>query len=407
MTKNHAVASGSVWAQKQRLGVVALICGMGVGFSAGGCAPAADGSPDESTGIGGTDEALQLGPGSPAIFRWAGRMTGSAGVEFDHSLDPAVCSVEDLSIALVSRDADTLRYRVFGMNRQTLAPSWTQYGNRTFGTRPACVSYDWFLPTPTFVIAGRGLSSNGASDRRVFTSLARWNVQPFSGPEPATVWTAVSADTYQTNGSPGLAFDGWKMVIALLGDDSRLYAHQQWAPYEGNDFSPRIQGPALPTGWTAQGTPAISALFHGPAAFFQIIVRARNMNNVNRLYTTYFSVDRFTNWAGATPATWTQVSTGGYTVSSDPAFAWDWSIQNATLYFRSGSDIIQTSGVGPQLGTLPISPIVEFQGNGLTLVGSPGAQGGSGVDHGRNLVVARSSTDNQLYACESETGVIP
>jgi hypothetical protein len=61
----------------------------------------------------------------------------------------------------------------------------------------------------------------------------------------------------------------------------------------------------------------------------------------------------------------------------------------------------------PSVVGFPISPIVEFNGNGLTLVGSPGAQGGSGVDHGRNLVVARSSTDNQLYACESEAGVIP
>jgi hypothetical protein len=102
-----------------------------------------------------------------------------------------------------------------------------------------------------------------------------------------------------------------------------------------------------------------------------------------------------------------EISTSVYTVSSDPAFAWDWSIQNATLYFRSGGNIIQTSGLGPQLGTLPISPIDQFNGNGLTLVGSPGAQGGSGLDHGRNLVVSRSSSDNQLYACESEAGVIP
>jgi hypothetical protein len=380
-----------------------LICGIGATVCGGACAPAGDDARDGTEAVA---SAIQIGT-APSIFRWAGRMTGSNGAQFNHSLDPAACDVESLAMALVSTDAVTQRYRVFGINRQTLSPSWTEYGTRTFGTRPACVRYQASYPDANFVVAGRGLAtSTGAQDRRIFTSLAQWNLQPFSGPTPATPWTAVSGDTYQTNGSPALATSGFGALLTFLGDDARLYAHYQDYPYSGSNWGARVQAPALPSGWQAQGAPAV-AFTHGAAGKFQIIVRAR-MNNMNRLYTLYFYIDRFTNWAGspATTSSWTQVNTGSNVVDSDPAFAFDPFLPSATLYFRSGNDIIQTSGVGPQLGTLPRAPVVEFHPDTPTMVGAPAAQGGSGVDHGRNLVVTRAS-DNQLYACESEAGVVP
>jgi hypothetical protein len=389
-----------------------LLCGVVGGISVAGCGPGIDVSFDETREIDSVDQALQPGPGGPGTaFRWAGKMAGPTN-EFNHSLDPAACGVENLGIALVSRDAATQRYLVYGLNRQTKPNSWGSYGTRTFGTRPACVRFRedpdggaGGYPYAEFVIAGRG----AGNDRRLFTSLARWTLTPSSNPEPATpntVWTPVGTQTYQNNGSPALATNGFDIVLVFLGDDSRLYLHKKDNPYDANNWAPRIQGPALPSGWTAQGTPAV-AFTHGTTGKYQIIVRARNSFGTNRLYQVYFYIDRFTDWAGNPNPTFSQVNVGSNAIDSDPAFAWDWSVPTATLYFRSGGNIIQTSGLGSELGTLPKSPIAEFNGNGLMLTGSPGAQGGSGLDHGRNLVVARSSTDNQLYACESEAGVIP
>ena len=126
-----------------------------------------------------------------------------------------------------------------------------------------------------------------------------------------------------------------------------------------------------------------------------VVARGKNAQNQRRFFRINFQDTTFnTN-------TWSQiVASNTYPIDSDPGLEWNDDEQTLTLYYRSNEQIIQTSGLNGQLGTLPFTPVSGSSGHEFT--GAPQAIGNTRIEFGSHAVIARG-TDGVAYVAESDS----
>ncbi len=263
---------------------------------------------------------------------------------------------------------------------------WSTWGtsSKTFKSKPACANLDAIDSDEdrTFEIVLAGTASND----KIYTSAAQAN-DSADGSEPnvptgVTDWTVVSAlRTFA--GGPGIAVGAGKVVVVGRGlSDSLIYAYTRSLPYEDGSWSHSVQAPALPSGWTAQGSPAIAYTLANINKF-TVMVRATKTGAPATFYRAYFDG---ASWG----ASWARALT---CCSGDPALEFSSDVDALTVFglspMRGGADVVQATGLNVTYGTLRTVRGYEL----ATVIGTPAALGLWEPFEGerRHTVVARKS----------------
>jgi hypothetical protein len=296
-------------------------------------------------------------------------------------------------------------------------PGWEQVGNVQFFSAPTCVfEYPYRTRTfPTdyhFVMAGKGF------DGKIYAFRGRQD-EGMGGPPPLpafeTTWAAVSATTYKDSfgnpdnyGRPAISTNGSVTALTFMTSDRKVHAFTRGIPFNGSgvNWSTEKVGPALPSGLTADGIPAITYVRgFGSSAInkFIVMVRAVPTSGAARLYWIYFD--------GASFGTWTQATIPSpYKVDSDPAVEYDDQLDALTVYFKStdtnNGTIVQASvpnatNIGSSL--YPFFPIAVGQTGSPDTVNAPRAIFGAGSDLGIRSVVTRGKFPGTLSGNEFKT----
>ncbi|WP_437670568.1 hypothetical protein [Sorangium sp. So ce131] len=329
------------------------------------------------------------------------------------TLDPALCT--DAARAYIAFSLTSSGF-LYGVSDNTPGfSSWAKYtpSQRKFGTSPACAM---IFPTSSerhFIVVARGSTNPlNQTDRRLFWSYGKWvGGATANPPEPvstASSWNAIDDNTYASGGSPAIASRNDKVVVTLLADDGQLHAYYK---DPNQNWSNRIEGPDMPAGWTAIGTPAI-AFLESWLQKYTIVVLARNASSTQfRFYYTFFDGTNFVDATGGPAATFEQLPLASSTATaptadSEPGLEWDGDqLFTSTLYYRVGDFIYQTSGFlydYGQHGILPIRGDLNKQ-----FRSAPSVVGGVPFDQGRHQVLARDSS-NTLWHIESQNdGLTP
>jgi hypothetical protein len=324
-----------------------------------------------------------------------------------HYFDPALCGDEVATFLMVSVDSQN-HYRTL-FNDQEIRPSaWGSYGTKPFASRPACAMRELGASGGHgFVLVGKG------TDNLLYASPGSWDPQLHDGtalnPTADTAWTAIdTATTYPTGGSPALATNAAlnAMVLAYVNTNNhgnKLVVREHALPYaQSRNWSAEIAAPALPVGWSGVGTPGITwePDFNN---LFQIVLHVKS-GTQSRLLMTYFdpATRLFSGAIPGSPPSWKQISTGSFSVDSDPALAYSPTLDTTTLYFRHGTQLVQTSGYGDSLGTNAVHVVAANAGVSYP-DGTTGTQAASPcalsipLEASNNIVLARIST-SQLWA---------
>jgi hypothetical protein len=339
-------------------------------------------------------------------------------IDISHRMAPALCANPTGGWLTVSVDA-TSKYNVLqwhSLGLKSRSPSWSVYGStRTWNSKPACANRE-NINRPQdgqevggFVIAGKLKSSDPNTNNKLFASPGFLSPASSMAENPtfqsgfAIVDPQVPPRSYSTGGLPGMssAVDeagAGSVVLAFMGDDLRtIHAHVHNLPYTNfASWGTRLNGPVLPTGWTAVGAPSVTRM----PATFQIMVHAHNnATGGDRLYETHFfsggsgGVAHFSNEIGSPFPTWTLRLNSG-TIADDPWITYHPEI-GTTAYFRRGTQIMQT---GQPFGTRPV--LAVRPDTGIVFASAPAATGGVSFDQGTHIVTARS-TSNQIFWIES------
>jgi hypothetical protein len=294
--------------------------------------------------------------------------------------------------------------------------TWGKYGGtpslRKLGGRPACGFLAGSSSPYSFVIFARGSNApNGSADRHLFWSEGTWNATAGSPPPVTSVtqWAALpllssnKAGGYNTNGNPAVGVDAnGNLVVVYLDDSGQLLANY----WTGSGMSGTLTGPALPSGWTGQGTPAISYVGTWVSKF-AIFVRATNGAGTAQLYKVFFENGQFVNASDAPNPSYDQVTLPASTpaIQGDPALEWDSNPNDnffaTTLYFRNGTNLYQMSSVDIYFDTSTVKQVVTT-GYTMPVSGNQVVIGGVPNEQGRHWIAARGNgSDNNIYFIEA------
>jgi hypothetical protein len=339
------------------------------------------------------------------------------------TLEPTICTNRTGMFLVATRDDQSRYQTLYGFGPLGhYHTDWTVHsGNpsspRLFNTRPAsAMREDDVYGNPRFVLVGK------STDNRLYASTGTLPPPHVSLPTPTVTsdWTALNTRTYgngqQSPGpaSPVLASSpnvNAGMVLAFISG-STVWAHYHALPYAGNSWQARVAAPALPTGATPVGTPAITFL-DGWAQVFHVVVRAQ-VGSQYKLYETYFGYTttgyKFCGiMCGSMAPTWVELPITG-AIDSSPALEYSPQLGAETLYFRSGSDYKQTSGyaTAQQLGTLPV---LNMYPPATSFTGAPSAVAGYQLEMGTHLMVSTYTTNNTtkilLLESQADGDLIP
>ena len=285
--------------------------------------------------------------------------------------------------------------------------AFAKYGStvnaRQLGGRPACAFLsESSSPYPFILLAKGAVAPDGkTADKRLFWSKGQWTTTLGTAPTAVTAFAALDNTQYSVNGNPAVATHNGQLVVVYLNDSGQLLANY----WTGSTFSGTLTHPtALPSGWTAVGTPTI-AFAENWAQKYVIFVRATNRFSQPKFFATFFENDHFAASYGGTNATFHAVDlpSGAPAISSDPAYEYDNDgefINTGTLYYRSGSKMYQVSA-GNAVDQFDTSTLkaMDVSSTSPNLTGNPVANGGTQFEAGRHWVLVRGS--NGVYMGES------
>lgn len=348
---------------------LALTATFALGVAVVGCGGGVEGEEAGDEGPPAKIETRTQDLHSDAWRDWSSGMSADTAID----TDPSICS-NQVGYFVTVRNSDQ-RYYVRRTVQQT-NPAWKQFGTRQFASAPTCTMQQPYPGSSNkFLLAGKG------TDNRVYVvegllPTATPGVSP-PNPDWTGSWAEVSSTQYTgNNGRPALGSNGERVVLAFL-NGSRVNARNQTLPYSGSGWSsPPAQSPVFPSGVAVSGIPAITYI-SGSTDKFVVMVRGVASGG-SGLYWIHFNGTAFEgDWAqGFVP----------YAVDSDPAMDWDTTYDALTVYFKSGSDILQTSVTNP--GSLGVRPFYAIpRGSGTAVLGAPRAVFGGGVEGMRAAAV--------------------
>jgi hypothetical protein len=288
------------------------------------------------------------------------------------------------------------RFRMSIVERLAPPTPWASLGSATFNSKPACAVLDGLYDLPQNLwnyqkaIVGRSSAQNTLN--RYMIRIVK--LPPTSPIMPSTVlgWTQISTDTFASAPAAAVAIgiSGGTLIVCGRKSDNRLYCNMNVLfvdntemPFNQFNWQGYFQLPAMPTGWTPQGDPAIADTTPWLSRV-TITTRATNAGQ-----TRFYQMD----WDGTTFGTWNQITTVTSGIGSDPGSSVD--IINSwgqTIFYR-GTDgkIYQGSG----LGTVgwSFSPLNNANNTGFS--GAPSAAGSLSGWEGENVVVGKKNSQFQ------------
>jgi hypothetical protein len=190
-------------------------------------------------------------------------------------------------------------------------------------------------------------------------------LSPVDQATTVTTWQTISNNDYASAPSTTVAFG--KLLVVGRRSDNRLYLHRNTlststtSPYNPNGWSSTVlQVPALPSGWTAAGDPAITDV-HPALDGVIIVTRATKTGQSDTLFQIYWQGNGngsyFWDSAGS-ENTWQFLPTGSY-VRSDPTLVSDNVIE-------SGYVTVFVQGSQTATGTKNV-----YQGTGISWMWAP------------------------------------
>ena len=288
--------------------------------------------------------------------------------------------------------------------------SWAQYSPDVFATAPAVAR----LPSVHFTDGSQEehmlLVGRGGSDKRMFWSegvIGAASAGVFPPPQPVTVpaFAAINGNTFNDPyGYPALTSNSTDntIIMAYIGlntsNQATVYA-QLYNPAVSDPtrrWKPRVAAPALPTGWTPVGRPAIA---WGYQNLTTIVVKARNGSSTG-LFRIFFTGTNFFDTLG-TPQ-FRRLTPPGTppSIDSNPAMEYDGSIgpdgnQGAlTLYYRSGSgsnNIYEASFADTSF----FEGFKQLTGSpGQAFAGDPSVYGGINLENTEHWIMGRDASFN-------------
>jgi hypothetical protein len=367
-----------------------LLAGCGGGMDAEG----------EASELGTSSEALQRAGDPPDpndAFLSSGRLTPQTiSNDITHSLDPAVCADVTATFLAFSRDTTSKRIRTLSFNSGVRSNTWGSYGTRAFKSGPACAMRNPSGTNRRFVLAARD-----DVDDRIYWSPGTWN-PTFGGdglprlPTADSAWAAIDGNAYTVAGNPALASGPTSMILAAVGNSNRLHVYWHAVPWAGS-WTTRFTSPALPSGVTLVGRPAIAHFdfFVPPAGYYGIAVRG-TQSGVTKIFVTYFMGDGtgFTGFIPGSTPDWTEwPMPPNTTINGDPAMTSSHALGDAvTLFFRSGTQLKQTSWF---LQEGPVGVVAPWAGT--SYASGPSANAGVMYEGGGTQIVLARTSQNQLF----------
>jgi len=334
-----------------------------------------------------------------------------------HTQSPALCGTSTPSAAAVfSVDSKTGQFVALQYNVNAPATAWSNYGFMSFSSPPTCTFRELDQGgNAGIVVAGKSATSSTAGGIFASAGTMAPNGYPQGNPTTSTPFTQISSATYPLNsfaGNPALASNASNRIVLTFMSGPNLpntvYAHTHDIPYLGASWSSVITGPALPTGWNAQGAPAI--VWKPSVSLFYIVVHGRNGSGTDALFVTYFnpSGNFFSNSSGTASLGWSP--SGGISVGhidGAPSVEYAPALGATTIYFLNGSRMMQVSA------PYTAAPLVVKQ-TGMTAPAfasgtSPSASGGWATDGnaGTHNVVGRVGTGIYLGVANSDSLIGP
>lgn len=323
-------------------------------------------------------------PACPFPSFWNEYSPDGGGADISHSKDPALCFGPNApSLLAISVDSSS-KYRTLAVNGDEFATSWGSYGNKQFSSKPSCAIRESVSGLTGFVIAGK------ATDGQIYSSAGHMNnndpndgtpVNPTADQVFTSVDTSGNNPTITSCTASDVNCGTPEAVVFFFGSDNRtIIARRHTFPMTSGGWSGRINGPALPSTVTASGPPGV--VYVPDQTAFHIVVRASN----GRLFETFFSAFSNTFFGNPVPG-WAQLTITG-TISGDPSLSYSTILGYETLVFRSGSNVMQTSGLLQivRFGDLPVMQIHNQVAllNGTIgpqpFVGSPASWGQAPLD---------------------------
>jgi hypothetical protein len=308
---------------------------------------------------------------------------------------PAICDSRTTmgGIVVVGRRATGFgtanRFRFSLRDRIYAATNWADIGTRTFNSKPACAVLDEFHQLPMNQCNFQKAIIGRSSLNRYFIQIlkaAPGGVDENNIPLPTITslvlsdWLQIGTNTYDSAPAATVAFHTFYLVgrrgTRLFLRANPLNTSDPNNPYNHAGWGSEMQSPALPSGWTMAGDPAI-------------------VNSSPYTHTLHFAVRGtsgaqtrifMTNWNGAWAASWSQLSVTNVAAGSDPALdvSFDW-LNAQTVYIR-GTDnrIYQSSSF---FTDNPFEAIQAQLNSNTGMSGSPAAIGWMDAWEGDHAVV--------------------
>ncbi|HXU63687.1 MAG TPA: hypothetical protein VN962_18445 [Polyangia bacterium] len=270
--------------------------------------------------------------------------------------------------------------------------AWGLYSDDAFSTPPATArlpvvgSSDYRL-----IVVGRG-----RDDHRIFWSEA--STRPtqgiFSAPEPVTApaFAPINGNTFNDPyGYPAMtAANNGDVVMVYMGPNSSnkatLYSHRK--PYH-SAWKARVAAPALPSGWSMVGVPAITWGYQSQGT---VVLKATNGSQTG-LFRIFTTGDAFLP-AGAPAFTQLTLPTGSAPAESNPAVEWDPDLNTHTLYYRSGGSLYEASFL---TSTFYEAPKLLQASTNPYFVGTPSVAGGTNLENTEHWILARDNHANLRF----------
>ncbi|HKO46436.1 MAG TPA: hypothetical protein VJV79_01855 [Polyangiaceae bacterium] len=294
---------------------------------------------------------------------------------------------------VVARDKVTNRFRVSTF-RQGPWSAWSDFGTKTFIAKPAVAALDGLYGAAEFTWGHQIAVVGIASDNQYHIRIGKLDTTPPLTSNPTLVaghdWTVIPNSTYAS--PPAVTVHSGSLLVAGRKANNTLHLHHSvlaitnQSDYFTNVWGTTVAVPALPSGWVAQGDPAIASLGEANSRII-IVTRAVN-NGQKRLYANTWDRNSFFGWVS--------VPLAGVDMVGEPAVEYGYELNKATVYVKgSDSRFYQSSGLNSSWQ--PFAAIARG-----TFATNPAAAGNFSTT-GHHLVVG-GLTSNQLLAVFSVVG---
>jgi len=360
----------------------------------------------EGEGASSFGEPLRNRDWSSNGWSLATQQSGTSTVTLQVLGPPSACETRfqvSGGTSFVQRNAAD-RIDVSSASRSAFNP-WTTLGNKTFSSRPACVTldapYDAGVPL-TYQLAVVGRSGFGNAFWIAIWQLGQnnpYNVPP-NAPSQVYDWAQVSSTDSFASAPALTAFAGNVLVVGRKSNN-KLYVRSHGVvagssdPWGGGSWGSTYELPALPTGWTATGDPTICSAPSGLGYLPTIATRATNGGS-----TGYFKLSTegtlFTAWSSISLPT-------GVTPASDLSMEIGKDRTRITGYFRATTGrIYQASATIGQ----SFAPFAVMFSNSDTFTDGPAATGGElFVDPAHMVFAKKTNESNDIRFAQSGQGI--